>query len=91
MASARRLIGPAPPSRSLLECPTIEKDTLTEDLKLLLDRLGSCGVDQVYSVNLSKPDVPASVVRIVIPQLEAPHDDETYSPGPRAQAQGAGS
>lgn len=88
---ARRLIGAGQPARSFLECPTIEQDTLTGDLQMLLARLASCGLDQVYSVDLSKPEVPANVVRIVIPQLEPPHDDDTYLPGARARAQEVGS
>ncbi|NNF76567.1 MAG: YcaO-like family protein, partial [Rhizobiales bacterium] len=90
VAGARRLAGSAAPKRSFLQCPTIEKDTLTDDLQMLLDCLASCGLDQVYTVDLSKPNVPASVVRVVIPQLEPPHDDDSYLPGPRALAQEVG-
>lgn len=86
---ARRLVGSGAPVRSFLECPTFELATLSGDLQMLLDRLASCGLDQVYSVDLSKKQVPASVVRIVVPQLEPPHDDDTYVPGARARAQEA--
>ncbi len=90
VSAARRLLGAAAPTRSFLDCPTVEQDALSDDLQMLLDRLSSCGVEQVYSVDLSKPDMPVSVVRIVIPQLEPPHDDDTYQPGMRAEAIGAG-
>ncbi len=90
VAAARRLVGAAAPTRSFLDCPTVEQDALSDDLQMLLDRLSACGVEQVYSVDLSKPDMPVSVVRIVIPQLEPPHDDDTYQPGTRANAVGAG-
>ncbi len=90
VAAARRLVGIAAPTRSFLDCPTVEQDALRDDLQMLLDRLSACGVEQVYSVDLSKPHMPVSVVRIVIPQLEPPHDDDTYQPGTRAEAVGAG-
>ncbi len=84
-AAARRMIRSSAPARSFLQAPTIEQDLLTDDLRMLLDRLAACGVDQVYSVDLSKPEMPVNVVRIVIPQLEPPHDDHTYLPGNRAR------
>lgn len=89
-AAARRLIGAGAPERSFLAAPTAEQDLLTDDLQMLLERLAARGVDQVYSVDLSKPEMPVNVVRIVIPQLEPPHDDHTYLPGARARALGGG-
>jgi ribosomal protein S12 methylthiotransferase accessory factor len=37
-------------------------------------------------VDLTREDVGIPVVRVVIPGLEAPHDDDGYLPGPRAMA-----
>ncbi len=85
-SSARGLMGAGKPVLAFQDCPTAEQDTLTADLDMLLDRLASCGIDQVYCVDLSKPDIPAHVARIVIPQLEPPHDDDTYELGNRARA-----
>jgi ribosomal protein S12 methylthiotransferase accessory factor len=51
-----------------------------------MNRLGAAGIDQIACVDLSS-DVPdLSVVRVVIPGLEAPHDDDAFVPGPRAIA-----
>lgn len=67
-------------------------DSLEEDVDCLLDRLRTCGIDEVVCVNLAKPALDVAVVRIVIPGLEGPHDDDDYLPGPRARAlQEAGS
>lgn len=84
--AARQLIGSGSPERSFLAVPTIEQDKLDDDLRLLLSRLAACGIDRVYSVDLSRSELPVSVVRIVIPQLEPPHDDDSYVPGARARA-----
>lgn len=84
--AARRFVGNSRPSRPFQDCVSVDQDSLDSDLQMLLERLAVCGVDEVYAVDLSKPDLPVSVVRVVIPRLEAPHDEQTYQPGPRARA-----
>lgn len=64
--------------------PTREAATFAEDLEWLLKQLQSVGLDQVITVDLSKPDFGVAVVRSVIPGLE--HDDADHLPGPRLQA-----
>ena len=60
--------------------------TFREDLDWILDRLRSAGIDEVVCVDLSKPEFEIPVVRVVIPGLEGPHDDDSYLPGPRARS-----
>ncbi len=57
---------------------------LESDLDWLLERLDAAGISEVISVDLKIEDIGIPVVRIVIPGLEAPHDDDSYVPGPRA-------
>lgn len=62
------------------ECETIEAE-----LAVLLKRLRSVGVTQVLQIDLSKPAFDIAVVRVIIPGLESPHDDDGYVPGVRAR------
>ena len=41
---------------------------------------------QVVTVDLTKPEFELPVVRVVIPGLEGPDDDDDYVPGTRARA-----
>ena len=59
-------------------------DSIDQDLETLLCNLYSAGLHQVLRVDLCKPEFDIAVVRIVIPGLESPHDDEGYVPGERA-------
>ena len=59
-------------------------NTFERDLNWLLERLDTARVGPATVVDLSNPSLPISVVRVVIPGLEAPHDDDDYLPGPRA-------
>jgi YcaO-like protein with predicted kinase domain len=61
-----------------------DSDSVEEDLATLLSKLQTAGISQVLRVDLHKPEFDIAVVRIVIPGLEAPHDDEGYVPGTRA-------
>ncbi|MTH76860.1 YcaO-like family protein [Paracoccus aestuariivivens] len=58
--------------------------SFAEDLDWLLERLRGVGVTEVVGVDLSKPALGLSVVKVVIPGLEGPHDHRGYLPGPRA-------
>ncbi len=83
---ARDLIGPNPPLRDFRQVPTRMADTFEDDLAWLIDRLRAVGIEQVVAVDLTRPEIGIPVVRVVIPGLEAPHDDDDYLPGPRAEA-----
>ena len=81
----RGVIKGSPISEDFQTCPTSMNETFEDDLAWLLDRLASAGMNQVLSVDLSRPELDIAVVRAIIPGLEAPHDDPDYLPGPRAR------
>lgn len=83
-AAVRRILENNPRSRPFSDAPTQRNETLKEDLDGLLDALRGAGIDQVAAVDLARPEIGVPVVRIIIPGLEAPHDDVTYLPGRRA-------
>lgn len=60
--------------------------TFEEDVDWMLAQLGKFGIDEVVCVNLSKQAFDIPVVRVVIPGLEGPHDEDDYIPGPRARS-----
>jgi ribosomal protein S12 methylthiotransferase accessory factor len=71
------------PSRALpmpASCPSFD-----QDIALMLERLTRVGLDQVIVVDLSKPYLPVSVVKVVVPGLEG-YLVEDYAPGYRALA-----
>ncbi len=70
--------------RSFDKVPTRRNETLKADLDNLLVGLKHAGITQVAAVDMSRPDHKVPVVRIIIPGLEAPHDDITYQAGERA-------
>ncbi len=72
------------PTLRFSDGPNRSTGSFEDDLDWLLARLASTGLDQVVAVDLSREDIDISVVRVVIPGLEAPHDDADYVPGPRA-------
>ena len=85
-AGARELIGQKSPMRDFRLIPTRTADTFEDDLAWLIERLRTIDIEQVVAVDLTRPGIGIPVVRVVIPGLEAPHDDEDYLPGPRATA-----
>ncbi len=58
--------------------------TFQEDVDWMLTQLRRIEIDEVICINLTKPTFNIPVVRIVIPGLEGPHDDD-YIPGARAR------
>jgi YcaO-like protein with predicted kinase domain len=57
-----------------------------EDVAWQLDRLRSAGFDRALCVDLSIPDFPVTVVRVLVPGLEGSDNVADYVPGPRARA-----
>ncbi|MEX0308395.1 MAG: YcaO-like family protein [Ruegeria sp.] len=82
----RELIDGSAVTGDFAECPTYVTGSFTEDLSLLLTRLSAADIDQVVTVDLSRPEIDIAVVRAVIPGLEAPHDDPDFVAGPRVRA-----
>jgi YcaO-like protein with predicted kinase domain len=60
--------------------PTFEGDTL-----LAVRKLAEAGIPRVLVVDLSRPDFPISVVKVIVPGLEG-YLFEFFAPGPRARA-----
>ncbi len=83
---AQALLRKAIPLRDFSAVPSRQTRTVKEDHDWLIDRLTAVGIDEILSVDLSSGIANISVVRVVIPGLEAPHDDDTFVPGPRALA-----
>lgn len=86
LRQAARLMAASQPARSFADGPDRDSDTMDQDLAWMLERLRANGIGQVVAVDLTRPEFDLPVVRVVIPGLEAPDDDEDYVPGPRARA-----
>ena len=76
--------------RDFADGPNLDGETMEQDLAWMLERLRASGIDQVMVVDLTRTEFGLPVVRVVIPGLEAPDDDEDYVPGPRALAARSG-
>ena len=70
------------------EIPSFDSDTFSGDLHWVLERLADAGIRRAIAVDLSRPELPVAVVRLIVPGLEwDPHHPE-YRPGPRARSWG---
>lgn len=67
------------------EQPVFDGTTFEDDIRFVLERLRSSGIEQVAAVDLSRAGWPVSVVRAIVPGLEALLDAPSYRPGVRAQ------
>jgi ribosomal protein S12 methylthiotransferase accessory factor len=74
------------PLHSFKVVPSRSNPTFRADVDWLIDRLTACGIREIACVDLSRGVADIAIVRVVIPGLEAPHDDDAYLPGPRATA-----
>ncbi len=61
-------------------------DSVEEDLRLCLEALAAAGIGEVTVVDLSRDDLPISVVRVLALDLEGPVESPSYRPGARATA-----
>jgi YcaO-like protein with predicted kinase domain len=84
----RMLMDTGGEDRHFHEVPNFESETFREDVDWILDRLRAVGIQQVFVVDLTKPEFGIPVVRVVIPGLEGPDTGGRgdYVPGPRARA-----
>ncbi|MGI8879739.1 MAG: YcaO-like family protein [Jatrophihabitans sp.] len=55
---------------SFADIPSYEHADILSDITLMLDRLSAAGVREVYAVDVSDPTIPASVVKMIIPEME---------------------
>lgn len=67
------------------QTPTFSSSSLAVDLRHVLEHLRQARVERVVAINLSREDIPAGVVRIVVPGLEGPTESRWYRPGKRVQ------
>ena len=74
-----------PKNHQFDQAPTRVNDNLKADLNWLQINLRRAGIEQVAVVDLTREEFKIPVVRVIIPGLEAPHDDDTYVPGARAE------
>ena len=71
------------------QVPTQVNRDLQSDLDWLKAQLQSASIEQIAVVDLTREEFGIPVTRIIIPGLEAPHDDDNYVPGQRAGGGGA--
>ena len=71
------------------DIPSYDHPDILTDVQTMLDRLRAVGVSEAYAVDVSHPDIPASVVRVVVPEMESwfLHDfaEDSARLGSRAQ------
>ncbi|HMA94201.1 MAG TPA: YcaO-like family protein, partial [Polyangiaceae bacterium] len=72
--------------RNFTTVPTYAATTFEQDVAWLLACLRRVGLEEVIAVDLSRPELPVSVVRVIIPGLEGLCDAPGYVPGARATA-----
>jgi len=81
------------PNKDFKALPCFDSDDIDADLHHCLDLLENVGIEQVLCVDLSKPEIGISVVKVVIPGLEGAygHWQGDYVPGRRAREYSASS
>jgi ribosomal protein S12 methylthiotransferase accessory factor len=62
---------PAQRQVALAELPSYPSDDVVADIRLMLARLRAAGLERVVAVDVSPPDLPVAVVRVIVPGLES--------------------
>ncbi|WP_445678464.1 YcaO-like family protein [Radicibacter daui] len=75
------------PSRPLISVPSPATGDLAADISMTRARLAACGLGQLITVDLTKPEIGIPVLRVIVPGLEDKMDTPLYVPGERALAQ----
>lgn len=70
--------------------PTTDHTTIGADVAHVLHRLAAAGVSAVAACSLADDDLPYTVARVVVADLEGPVEAPRYRPGRRAAAAMAG-
>ena len=87
-AEARALMRQSEGGRDFLSVASTRFDTAEAEVAWLLDRLRSIGLKQAIEVDLTRPEIGISVVRMIVPGLEgSDHHPANYSAGARAARQ----
>jgi ribosomal protein S12 methylthiotransferase accessory factor len=84
--AARQLATSDRPPRRFADVPQHQAPSFEDDVALLLERLGAVGLPEPWVVDLSRPDEPIHVVRVLAPGLEGTSDNPGWRPGVRAAA-----
>ncbi|QLF71957.1 YcaO-like family protein (plasmid) [Peteryoungia desertarenae] len=74
----------AVPSIALSSLPSFDAANTASALQAVLDRLSNRRIDRLYAVDLSPEWLPASVVKVIAPQLENPDGERRQRFGMRA-------
>jgi ribosomal protein S12 methylthiotransferase accessory factor YcaO len=72
--------------REFGSAPSLPSATLEGDIVAILGRLQEVGINQVVVVDLSSPDMPWAVARVVVPGLEGVHSSPSARPRRRVRA-----
>ena len=79
----RNAMAPTASGRNFSDAPSYHGRSFDEDLRLQIDRLRSVGIDEIVTVDLTKPEFKIPVVRVIIPGLEGLDSSSRYVPGER--------
>ena len=72
-------------ARSFADVADIDNDTIDDDVDTLLARLERVGIEEVLTIELTRPEIGVPVLRVVVPGLEAASEIGGYVPGVRAR------
>lgn len=82
----RKLIVERSGTRRYRDVANFEADTFDADVRHLAAQLAAAGLGVPIIVDLTRPQLPIAVVRVLVPGLEAMYDMPGYTPGQRAKA-----
>jgi YcaO-like protein with predicted kinase domain len=80
------LAGYGPERRAFREAPSRFFASAEQDVAWLIERLAAVRCEHAYRVDLSRPEYPVHVVRVIVPGLEGASELPGYLPGERARA-----
>ncbi len=70
--------------KDLNHLPLLDSTSTKASLQTVLTRLRNCGINELFAVDLAPEWLPASVVKVIAPQLENPDGDRHRRFGSRA-------
>lgn len=86
-AAMRAHVRETPAEREFEDLPSVDCDTVTEDVATVLGRLRDRGIEEAVVVDLTKAEFDIPVFRVIVPGLENVGTKDTdYQPGRRARA-----
>ncbi|GAB5376065.1 MAG: YcaO-like family protein [Acuticoccus sp.] len=88
-AAAAAIFADLAPTRDFAAIASVERDSIAGDIAATLDALRCAGIEEVVAVDIGRPAFGLSVIRVVVPGLEAALEGprSQYVPGARASAQ----